>query len=88
LQRSLSVQGKKKRENLLNTKIQMSDADQNGRDKSSTQARETRKKTPRELWEEEEALRKASGPPHVTLEMGSKPMCNVGGCGYFSDEDK
>lgn len=47
---------------------------------------ETREKTMRELWEEEqEALKNA---PRAPLEMGRKRMCEIGGCGYFSDDDK
>ena len=71
----------------------MSDAEQNGRDKtpeiSTCQhpGEQPAKKTARQLWEEDEELRKASRP-HVVLEMGSKRMCQVGGCGYFSDDDK
>lgn len=48
--------------------------------------KEGRKKTAREMWEEDEAIRKAQ--PVVPLEMGTAPMCAVGGCGYFSDDDK
>mmetsp|Transcript_34357 Transcript_34357/g.28976 ORF Transcript_34357/g.28976 Transcript_34357/m.28976 type:complete len:163 (-) Transcript_34357:347-835(-) len=48
-----------------------------------------RKKTGRELWmEEEERLRKLELENPPVLVMGSAPMCNTGGCGYFSDDGK
>ena len=37
--------------------------------------------------EEEERLRLEAERPAV-LVMGTEPMCNVGGCGYFSDDGK
>ena len=45
-----------------------------------------REKTMRELWEEEQEELKRR--PQIPLEMGSKRMCETGGCGYFSDDDK
>jgi hypothetical protein len=55
-------------------------------DQQSSAGEQVMKKTARQLWEEDEARRKLE--PHVTLEMGARRMCEVGGCGYFSDEDK
>eukprot|EP00960_Hanusia_phi_P065555 766133-Hanusia_phi.AAC.3 len=44
-----------------------------------------KKKTGREMWEESQKLEAQAAP---VLSMGTKPMCSVGGCGYFSDDDK
>jgi hypothetical protein len=45
-----------------------------------------KKKTGRELWEEEE--RRKDSYAVAPLLMGDKRMCETGGCGYFSDDGK
>eukprot|EP00293_Proteomonas_sulcata_P010194 CAMPEP_0184318278 /NCGR_PEP_ID=MMETSP1049-20130417/101666_1 /TAXON_ID=77928 /ORGANISM="Proteomonas sulcata, Strain CCMP704" /LENGTH=73 /DNA_ID=CAMNT_0026637989 /DNA_START=336 /DNA_END=557 /DNA_ORIENTATION=+ len=48
-----------------------------------------RKLTGRELWLKEVAEENArSGDIPPPIEVGDKPMCSIGGCGYFSDDDK
>lgn len=47
------------------------------------------KKCGRELWEEEqEKLRAEQQEAVAPLVMGTAKMCEVGGCGYFSDDGK
>mmetsp|Transcript_34528 Transcript_34528/g.67584 ORF Transcript_34528/g.67584 Transcript_34528/m.67584 type:complete len:117 (+) Transcript_34528:208-558(+) len=45
-----------------------------------------RKKTMRELWEEDQERERNA--PRPVLEMGGSRMCETGGCGYFSDDGK
>jgi len=45
-----------------------------------------KKKTGRELWEEDR--RREASYAVAPLLMGDQRMCETGGCGYFSDDGK